>query len=92
VEGFTLFRRDGRPLTIDGEEQPEVKISKGMDFRIDKLAKKLAEVQKATRLRRVVLQPDKRVSYEMLLAMMAAIRGEDGELFDFTVLGGGGVL
>jgi len=86
TEGFSIFPRD-RGAGADATR----KVAKGVSFDAEKLGGHLTELKESRPgTKRVTVQPDARVSYEALVAMLAAARG-DGT-FERLVLGGGGAL
>jgi len=85
-EGFSIFPRDR-----GADPGATRKVAKGVSFDAEKLGEHLTSLKESRPgTKRVTIQPDARVSYEALVAMLAAARG-DGT-FERLVLGGGGVL
>ena len=67
------------------------KVPVGASFNHEKLGELLGELkEKRAGTKDVTVQPDARVSYEALVAMLSAARGDGA--FERVHLGGGGVL
>jgi len=84
TDGYVLFHRGGKDIADEGNRISVSSLS------TDKLSDRLTAIkdrQRGTKL--LTLQPDGRVQYETLLAMVAVVRTEG--LFEKVILGGGGV-
>lgn len=92
-DGFAIYSRDGVPFETESGRQKVYKVAKGINFNTRKLRERLMDVKmQRPGTKRIVLQPDGRVEYEVLMGILGAMRGEDGDLYPKPSLGGGGLF